>query len=66
MYVPGVTIFYLNLNLIQHKSHTLSEALTKLAVPYFFLADLVKLLVVLALGPPIRKRFRAMARETGG
>ena len=66
MYVPGVTIFYLNLNLIQHKSHSVSEALTKLAVPYFFVADLLKLLVVLYLGPPIRERFRRKGGGSGG
>jgi len=65
MYVPGVTVFYLNLNLIQQKSFSLRAALLLLAVPYLP-ADLLKLLVVLYLGPPIRERFRRMGGGSGG
>jgi biotin transport system substrate-specific component len=65
MYIPGVTVFYLNLNLIQQKSFSLREALLLLAVPYLP-ADLLKLLVVLYLGPPIRERFRRMGGGSGG
>jgi biotin transport system substrate-specific component len=60
IYVPGVTVLYLNLNFIQQKAFSLGTAI-KLGALVPLPGDLAKLAVVLFLGPPIRERFRLMA-----
>jgi biotin transport system substrate-specific component len=65
VYIPGVTVLYLNLNFIQQKAVTLSTAI-KVGALVPLPGDLVKLAVVLALGPPIRERFRRMGGGSGG
>lgn len=65
IYIPGVTVLYLNLRFIQQKAVTLSTAI-KVGALVPLPGDLVKLGVVLALGPPIRERFRRMGGGSGG
>jgi biotin transport system substrate-specific component len=65
IYTPGVTVLYLNLNFIQQKAVTLSAAI-KVGALVPLPGDLVKLAVVLALGPPLRERFRRMGGGSGG
>jgi biotin transport system substrate-specific component len=65
IYIPGVTVLYLNLLFIQQKAVTLSTAI-KVGALVPLPGDLVKLAVVLALGPPIRERFRRMGGGSGG
>lgn len=65
VYIPGVAVLYLNLNFIQQKAINLSTAV-KVGAFVPLPGDLVKLAVVLALGPPIRERFRLMGSGTGG
>jgi len=65
IYIPGVTVLYLNLNFIQQKAVTLSTAI-KVGALVPLPGDLVKLAVVLVLGPPIRERFRRMGGGSGG
>ena len=65
IYIPGVTILYLNLLFVQQKAVTLSTAI-KVGALVPLPGDLVKLAVVLVLGPPIRERFRRMGGGSGG
>jgi biotin transport system substrate-specific component len=60
IYVPGVTVLYLNLNFIQQKAVSLGTAV-KIGALVPLPGDLAKLAVVVFLGPPIRDRFRLMA-----
>jgi biotin transport system substrate-specific component len=65
IYIPGVAVLFLNLNFIQQKAVTLTTAI-KVGALVPLPGDLLKLAIVLALGPPIRERFRLMGGGTGG
>jgi biotin transport system substrate-specific component len=57
IYLPALPVLYLNLNLIQHKAFALSQVM-KVGLLLFLPGDLLKIAVVLYLGPPLRERFR--------
>jgi biotin transporter BioY len=55
IYVPGVTVLYLNLNFIQQKAVSLSTAI-KIGCLVVLPGDLIKIGLVLYLGPLLRQR----------
>jgi biotin transport system substrate-specific component len=57
IYIPGVTVLYLNLNLVQQKAVSLGTAL-KIGCLLPLPGDLIKIAVVLYLGPLLHQRFR--------
>ena len=63
VYIPGVTVLYLNLNLIQQKTISLYGAL-KVGCVVFLLGDLIKIGVVLCFGPNLRRLIREGTRQS--
>lgn len=57
VYLPGVTVLYLNLNFIQQKAFSLSTAI-KIGLLVPLPGDLVKIAVVLYFGPLLHERLR--------
>jgi biotin transport system substrate-specific component len=57
IYLPGVTVLYFNLNLIQEKAVSLSTAV-KIGFLVPLPGGLIKMAVVLYLGPVLHQRFR--------
>ncbi len=57
IYVPGVTVLYLNLNFIQQKAVSLSAAI-KIGCLVVLPGDLIKIGVVLYLGPLLHQRLQ--------
>jgi biotin transport system substrate-specific component len=57
IYVPGVTVLYLNLNFIQQKAVALSTAI-KIGCLVVLPGDLIKIGLVLYLGPLLHQRLR--------
>ena len=57
IYVPGVTVLYLNLNFIQQKAVSLSTAI-KIGCLVVLPGDLIKIGVVLYLGPLLHQRLQ--------
>jgi len=57
IYVPGVTVLYLNLNFIQQKAVSLSTAI-KIGCLVVLPGDLIKIGVVLYLGPLLHQRLK--------
>jgi len=57
IYLPGVTVLYYNLNLIQEKAVSLSTAV-KIGFLVPLPGGLIKMAVVLYLGPVLHQRFR--------
>ena len=57
IYIPGVTVLYFNLNLIQEKAVSLSTAV-KIGFLVPLPGGLIKMAVVLYLGPVLHQRFR--------
>ena len=57
IYIPGVTVLYFNLNLIQEKAVSLSTAV-KIGFLVPLPGGLLKMAVVLYLGPILHQRFR--------
>jgi biotin transport system substrate-specific component len=57
IYVPGVTVLYLNLNFIQQKAVSLSTAI-KIGCLVVLPGDLIKIALVLYLGPLLHQRLK--------
>ena len=57
IYLPGVSVLYLNLNLVQQKAVSLSTAV-KIGFLVPLPGDLIKIAVALYLGPLLHQRFR--------
>ncbi|UCG14913.1 MAG: biotin transporter BioY [Deltaproteobacteria bacterium] len=57
IYLPGVTVLYLNLNFVQEKAVTLNTAI-KLGFLLPLPGDLLKMAVVLYFGPLLHQRLR--------
>jgi biotin transport system substrate-specific component len=62
IYVPGVTVLYYNLNVIQQKAVSLSTAI-KIGCLAVLPGDLIKIGLVLYLGPLLHQRLRASSAE---
>jgi biotin transport system substrate-specific component len=62
IYVPGVTVLYYNLNVIQQKAVSLSTAI-KIGCLAVLPGDLIKIGLVLYLGPLLHQRLRASRAE---
>ena len=61
IYIPGVTVLYLNLNFVQEKTVSLATAI-KIGCLVPLPGELIKIGVMLYLGPLLHQRFR-MSRE---
>lgn len=59
IYLPGVTGLYLNLRLIQHQALSLSTVI-KIGLLVPLPGDLLKIGLVVYLGPPLYERFRPL------
>jgi biotin transport system substrate-specific component len=57
IYIPGVSVLYLNLNFIQQKAVSLSTALT-IGCLVVLPGDLIKIGVVLYFGPLLRQKIQ--------
>jgi len=58
IYVPGITVLYLNLNFIQQKAVSLSTVI-KIGCLVVLPGDIIKIVVVLYLGPLLHQKIRA-------
>ena len=58
IYVPGITVLYLNLNFIQQKAVSLSTVI-KIGCLVVFPGDSIKIFLVLYLGPLLHQKIRA-------
>ena len=65
IYVPGVSVLYLNLNLVQQKAVSLSTA-AKIGFILPLPGDLIKIAVVLYLGPLLHQRFSLARMDVSG
>ncbi len=59
IYLPGVSVLYLNLHLVQQKAVSLSTAV-RIGFIVPLPGDLIKIAVVLYLGPLLHQRFRLL------
>jgi biotin transport system substrate-specific component len=62
IYIPGVTVLYLNLNFIQQKAVSLSTAI-KIGCLVVLPGDLIKIALVLYLGPFLHQRLHSFKAE---
>ena len=58
IYVPGITVLYLNLNFIQQKAVSLSTVI-KIGCLVVLPGDIIKIFLVLYLGPLLHQKIRA-------
>jgi len=65
IYIPGVSVLYLNLNFIQQKAVSLSTAI-KIGCLVPLPGDLIKIAVVLYLGPLLHQRLENIKAENSG
>jgi len=65
IYLPGVSVLYLNLNFVQQKAVTWSTAV-KIGFIVPLPGDLIKIAVVLYLGPLLHERFRLSKLDVSG
>jgi len=65
IYLLGVSVLYLNLNLVQQKAVSLSTAV-KIGFILPLPGDLIKIAVVLYLGPLMHQRFRLARMDVSG
>ena len=65
IYLPGVSVLYLNLNLIQQKAVSLSTAV-KIGFIVPLPGDLIKIAVITYLGPLLHQRFRLSEVDVSG